>query len=194
VNLQRINSLLVICIVTLNLYLVAMPFAPKVAFWLKKRDGHTQATLQKAIHTKPTTVTSKAEPAGNRLTIPSITIDEPIQESNTVMRGGVWHITHTSTPDKGGNTVIIGHRFTYTNPFGTFYNLDKLKLGDEVGVTWHGKKYIYDVAQTKVVEPTEMSVEDPSTTDELTLYTCTPLYFPKNRLVVISDLKEIITP
>jgi LPXTG-site transpeptidase (sortase) family protein len=183
---------LLVLIILVNLYTLVLPYVPGWYYWFN-RHGDTSQTLQRKIHTKPTPSSPTASNNDeNRLTIPAIALDQPIRESNYILNSGIWHITRTSTPGHGSNTVIIGHRFTYTNPFGTFYNLDKLKINDEIGITWQHKKYIYVIRESKVVPPTETSIEAPTTTDKLTLYTCTPLHIPKNRLVVVAGLKETL--
>lgn len=119
--------------------------------------------------------------------------DEEIHEGAyaTTLRQGLWRRPNSSTPDKGSNTVIVGHRLTYSNPKGTLYNLDKVKMGDLIGLWWHGKRYVYTVTEAKVVHANEISVEAATEKPRLTIYTCTPLWLPKDRLVVIGELKEI---
>lgn len=102
---------------------------------------------------------------------------------------GVWRLPYTSTPDKGGNTVLVGHRFTYTEPQGVFYFLDKIRVGDAITVYWQGKPYEYVVMSTSVVPPTDLAVEAQTTTPRLTLYTCTPLWTAQNRLIVVAEPK-----
>ena len=93
------------------------------------------------------------------------------------------------TPDRGGNTVLIGHRFTYTTPRGVFYYLNKVKLNDEIGLWWNNKEYLYRVSGIKEVKPTDTAVENATTQPQLTLFTCTPLWLPKDRLVVVAQLE-----
>ena len=126
----------------------------------------------------------------NRLTIPQIGIDMPVflnDDVRTLIKGG-WMFPHTSTPDKSGNTVIFGHRFKFLPPIGnTFYSLDKLKVGEEFELSWQGQIYKYRVTESKVVEPTDLSVLNPTTSPRLTLITCSPLFTSKQRLVVIAE-------
>jgi sortase A len=102
---------------------------------------------------------------------------------------GIWRWPRSSTPDKGGNTVFIGHRFTYTNPRGVFYFLNKIKLSDEIGVFWNNKKYLYKVTSVSQVPPNDTAIEDNTPQPELTLFTCTPLWLPKDRLVIVANLE-----
>jgi LPXTG-site transpeptidase (sortase) family protein len=187
VRLAKINTLLLIGIVIVNLYIIAMPFMPGIIFRVQQHRGRQQQ-LQQALHSPLETHASINE-TGNRLVVPAMLLDVPINEGaqNASLSKGLWRIPTTSTPDKGGNTVIVGHRFTYTNPEGVFYNLNQVKVGDEIGVFWQGKRYIYTVNKTEVVPPTDTSVQAPTNKAEVTLYTCTPLWLPKNRLVVIAS-------
>ena len=115
----------------------------------------------------------------------SLGMEETINEGNSIatLRKGVWRLPHTSTPDKGGNTVLVGHRFTYSGQ-AVFYHLDKVKQGDRITIVWKGKLYSYEVKTIKVVPPTEVSVEANTKEPMLTIYTCTPLLTAKDRLVI----------
>jgi LPXTG-site transpeptidase (sortase) family protein len=185
VKLARINTLLLIGIVLINLYIIIMPFIPGIVFHVQQHRG-VEHKLQQAINT-PGGSTLINE-TGDRLVVPAMLLDAPINEGsqNTALSKGLWRIPTSSTPSKGGNTVIVGHRFTYTNPEGVFYDLNKVQIGDEIGIFWQGKRHLYTVSKTEVVAPTDTAVQAPSHTPELTLYTCTPLWLPKNRLVVIA--------
>lgn len=127
----------------------------------------------------------------DRLLIPQIGISMPIFESdsvNTLLKGG-WIFPGTSTPDKGGNTVVFGHRFRYLPPISnTFYSLDKIKIGDTFTVAWKGALYTYEVKDKKIIEPTDFSVLSRSSGSKITLITCAPLFSTKQRLVVVGAL------
>jgi len=193
-KLARVNTLLLTAIILVNGYVIVLPFIPNIIFWAQKQDGHHQQQLEDRIHKQPGTGANSPKSQGQQLTIPSMGLDEAVHEGSTArtLRQGLWHRPHTSTPDKGGNTVIVGHRLTYTDPRGTLYHLDKVKVGDDIGLTWRGKQYIYTVTTTKVVSATEISVEAPTDEARLTVYTCTPLWLPKDRLVVVAELQEVL--
>ena len=126
----------------------------------------------------------------NRIIIKKIGVEAPLVESKnskTALLKGMWRVPTTSQPDKGGNTVITGHRWYKKPPNkATFYNLDKLKKNDEITVVWYGVKYNYRVSEIKIVDPYAVSIMDPTKDKTLTLFTCTPLYSTKSRLVVIA--------
>lgn len=193
-RLSRINTFLLVAIILINGYVALLPFAPN-AFFLLQRHSAQRQTLQHSVH-QPASSVAGASPslAGNELTIPSMLLDQPINDGPTIatLRKGLWRLPYTSTPDKGSNTVIVGHRFTYTNPEGVLYHLDKVRVGDEIGVTWAGKKYIYSVTTVEQVKVTQISIEAPTSDARLTIYTCTPLWLPKDRLVVVAELEQTL--
>ncbi len=188
-KLARINTGLLIAIVLVNAYVIAMPFLPALLFRVEKQE--TTKQLQHKVSSKPANGSIAAD--AQTLIVPSMALDAAVHEGRTTrtLREGLWRLPHTSTPDKGGNTVIVAHRFTYTNPRGMFYHLDQVQAGDQIALLWHGKKYIYKTVSTRVVPPTEVSVEAPTADSILTLYTCTPLWNPKDRLVVTARLESI---
>jgi sortase A len=188
VRLSRVNSALLALIIIINAYIIVAPFAPNVWFWWQSRHSQQTASLGQKIHQQ-----SPPKNQPNSVIIPSMLLDQPILEGRdtyAILNKGIWHWPASSTPDKGGNTVLLGHRFTYTNPRGVFYFLNKVKVGDEIGITWHNTNYHYKVSDVKVVSPTDTNILNPTDKPTLTLYTCTPLWWPKDRLVVTAQLEN----
>lgn len=97
-----------------------------------------------------------------------------------------WRRTHTNTPDRGGNTVIVGHRYKGKDEYPLFY-IDEVKEDDIVTVYWEGVQYDYKVTDTFEVDLYDISVEDPTDEDILTLYACD--WSGKNRLIVRAELQ-----
>ncbi len=126
----------------------------------------------------------------NRLIIDKIGVNAVINEGGPeALALGVWHLPRTSTPDKGGNTVLSAHRWKYKPPDPrTFYDLNKLDIGDKIKVIWQGKEYIYKVRDIFEVTPDQVEVLGPDDKPELTLFTCTPLYSTARRLIIKADL------
>lgn len=199
---RKINLGLLAAIVLINLYTIATPFLPSLTYWWKHRDNKAPVPVATYI-SQPAKITEVSssdnkpeEPAplpGNRLIIPRMDMNTEIVEGSDKrplanLKKGAWRLPFSSTPDKGGNTVIAGHRFTYTESRSIFYYLDKLQIGDEIGIRWDGKLYTYRVISLTTVPPTEVSVQESTNDSRLTLYTCTPVWNPKNRLVVVSEL------
>jgi LPXTG-site transpeptidase (sortase) family protein len=163
-------------IILVNSYILLAPFYPELTYQRQSRAG--QAGLTRLIQS-PDNASGSAD---NRLIIPKMLLDQPLLEGPVsrqynILNQGIWRWPNGGAPDKAGNTVLIGHRFTYTNPRGVFYFLNKLRVGH---------KYRYKVSQTKVVPPTDTSIEAPANDSRLTLFTCTPLWLPKDRLAVIA--------
>jgi LPXTG-site transpeptidase (sortase) family protein len=138
----------------------------------------------------PADPTTKPIPKDNRIVIPTADIDLPILEGD-----GVWVIDNggslrknlwVDSPKDIGNTVVIGHRFSYAKPTGGFYYLDKVNLGDKLAIYWQGEELVYVVVDTKIVPNTAVEIEQNTADRTLTLYTCTPIFSSVNRLVVIA--------
>ena len=130
----------------------------------------------------------------NRVIIAKIGVNAPIIDSADGDYGlsrGAWRLPECSSPDKGGNTVITGHRFKYLPSSNlTFYLFHKLKVGDIVLIIWQEEKYYYKIKDIKIIEPTDFSILEPTKKSTLTLFTCDPIYSQKNRLVVIGELMK----
>jgi LPXTG-site transpeptidase (sortase) family protein len=176
-TLRRFNNLLTAVVVLFALYIVLLPFFPALSWWVQH---------QAPIVSKPATVSLPEQiPADNTLVIPSLGMKQGVYDgpNKYTLRKGVWHRPQSSTPDKGSNTVFAGHRFTYHDP-AVFYHLDKVKAGDPIVLYWNHKRYDYTVRDILTVKPTEIGVEAPTKDPLLTIYTCTPLWTSKFRLVI----------
>lgn len=128
------------------------------------------------------------------LTIDSTNIVGNISEGTTsdAMMHGFWHFPSSAYPGQKGNTVIIGHRFQYIPPAkNTFFNLDKVKIGDSIVITQDVGAYTYIVTDIQIVEPNDMSVLQKTDDYRLTLLTCTPLWTSKQRLVITAKLDKL---
>lgn len=139
----------------------------------------------------PAAVKPAAQKTIDRMKIPGIKVDMQVAEGaneKVLNKGFAWKLPSTSTPDKGGNTVIGCHRYLYTSGSKTCFNLDKVKVGDSIVVDWKGMRYYYKVREIKIVKPSEISILNPTREAILTVFTCTPKFTSKERLIVISDL------
>lgn len=190
--LGLINIFLVILIFLINAYILLDPFLPKLKLAYRKKQYVAVQGIPYKTNLKGSESTNnkrKDTPKDLRIVIPSIALDEHIYEGSDprLINKGVWARPQGSTPDKGSNTVFVGHRFNYSTA-ASFYSLDKVKVGDYILVYWHEKEYNYQVTSKFVVAPTEVSVESASVAPQLTLYTCTPLWTAKERLVLKAAL------
>ncbi len=104
------------------------------------------------------------------------------------------HLEGTGFPwQQEANVYIAGHRLGYpnTDSFLAFFDLNKLKDGDEVYLTdANGTKYTYKVFREFNVSPSNTSVTDPIPgKNVVTLQTCTlPDY--SQRLIVQAELVD----
>ncbi len=184
-NAFRITLLLI------GLYLVIYPLLPGIIFRILY-EGKEIYPYETKLELPGENVEKKDGkiPEENRLVIPNINVNMPIIEGSDekALDLGVWHRPGTGTP-KSGNMVLTGHRFGYSflsknvRNKTSFYNLDKLKKGDNVIVYWNKKEYDYKIYDDEIVKEDEMRIESQGVGDRLTLYTCHPLGANSHRLV-----------
>lgn len=192
IRLRRPNSralvrVFVWSLIVTGAYLVAAPYSPSIWFYLHPPKPLASVTkLQNITPTGTKEAPSYAYYGKNILTIGKIGVQSEILEGvdENTLDNGLWRRPNTSTPALGGNTVIAAHRYKYITGANTFYNLDKLQVGDTISLVWQGKQYTYQVFSTEVVPASETSVEANTAEPQLTLYTCTPLWKSTDRLVV----------
>lgn len=187
-TLRRVNYCLAGLLILLALYIMVLPIFPSIQWWVR----HSAPVISSPTVTSVPLATVKI-PDGEILYIPSLNLSEPIFEGASIYTAnkGIWRRPQTSSPDQGSNTVLVGHRFTYAGA-AVFYNLDKVKSGDQIIVYWHGKAYEYKVFNISQVSPNKASVEAPTNESILTLYTCTPLLTAKDRLVIQAVLENVL--
>jgi LPXTG-site transpeptidase (sortase) family protein len=120
-----------------------------------------------------------------RLIIKSIGIDLGVDEGTIV--DGVWaispnkitHLINSSVPGENSNIVLYGH-----NTRSILGNLSVIKNDDQIEIiTRDNKIYKYKVYKIQWVNQTNVSVVEPTSYPELTIYTCTG-FLDQYRLVV----------
>lgn len=138
-------------------------------------------------------------PQGSQVVIPKIGVTAPIifapgNDEKTIqdnLTKGLVHYKGTADPGTIGNSFITGHSSNFWwikgNYNYVFVNLNKLAVGDQAKIYHNGNKYVYQVKEIKVVEPTDTSVLNPTDTPTLTLMTCTPTGTNWKRLIVSFD-------
>lgn len=135
-----------------------------------------------------------------RIIIPALALDTVVKyvpyDGLTWLIAGLqqevaW-LGDTSWPGLGSNTALAAHVTLRTGSDGPFRFLSDLRYGDTVFVETEQKTYEYMVRDTIVVEPTDLSVLEPSSESQLTLITCTEwdtyTGFYTKRFVVLADL------
>lgn len=137
--------------------------------------------------------------ATNTLWIPAINVQTQILQLKSIdqLYDQSWIVPWASSPEKGGNTVIVAHRYlrrnqTLAEDVKTFYNLPKMQVGDMAYINFAGKVYEYKVSEVFEVGPKDIWIEDNTTEPILTMYTCTPLWTSDKRFVVRAKLVRIL--
>src|SRR5580765_105667 len=116
IRLRHVNTGLFAAIVVINLYIIAAPLWPQLNYWWQTNHSSRQQQLTRRSK-QPATKT----PGPNSIVIPAMLLDQPTLEglkSNwfNLLKAGIWRWPDSSTPNKGGNTVFLAHRFSYTGP------------------------------------------------------------------------------
>ncbi len=122
-----------------------------------------------------------------RLDAPTVHLRATVLEGtdDATLAKAAGHIEDTPFPGQGGNVGIAGHRDT------TFRAVRNLKLGDVLTLTTSGEVLRYRITWTKVVEPDDVDVLDPTPKPALTLVTCYPFEFighAPHRYIVRAEL------
>jgi sortase A len=121
------------------------------------------------------------------LRIPSIGVNEVVVQGVAVedLKDGPGHYLRTADPwDPEGRVGIAGHRTTYGAPF---WDLDKVRPGDEIRLVTEQGPYRYEVTESRDVPSTEASVLREAEQASLVLTTCTPRFSAALRLIVFAD-------
>lgn len=128
-----------------------------------------------------------------RLVIPKIGVDTAVEE--VTINLGTWQVADfvaghnqgTAMPGQNGNMVLVGHRDIRGS---IFLRLNELQKGDEFQVFTATSSYRYIITEVRVVEPTEVSVLNPTLDPTATLITCTPIGLATHRLVLKAVLEK----
>ncbi|MBD3327695.1 sortase [Candidatus Peregrinibacteria bacterium] len=114
-------------------------------------------------------------------------LENDIQDA---LRYGVVHYPGTAEPGETGNVVVTGHSSYFPWDPGRFKDvfalLHEIVVGDQVVVYNDQQKHIYEVYETKVVNPDQVEVLTQQGDDRLTLITCTPVGTNLRRLIVLA--------
>lgn len=130
-----------------------------------------------------------------KITIPRLGISAIVKEgiAEKTLRLAVGHFPSTALPGQPGNVGLAAHRDSL------FRRLKDVQQNDEITFTTLEGEYVYRVISFNVVNPTEVSVLDPSTGENtLTLVTCYPFYFvghaPKRFIVRARQVRSTPQP
>lgn len=108
-----------------------------------------------------------------RIDIPRLGISAIVSKGvdDRTLRRAVGHVPGTALPGDAGNSALAAHRDTFFGP------LQWARTGDRIRVRTPDGDVSYVVSDTRVVEPTDLSVLEPTTDQTLTLITCYPFSY-----------------
>ena len=108
-----------------------------------------------------------------RVEIPRVGVSAIVREGDDTrtLRSAVGHIPGTAFPGDHGNAALAGHRDTF------FRGLRDIRKGDQILLSTSAGDARYVVRNTRVVEPTDVSVLAPTSHSTLTLVTCYPFNY-----------------
>jgi len=92
-------------------------------------------------------------------------------DDTATLQHAVGHIPDTALPGEPGNAGLAGHRDTF------FRGLRNVRAGDRISVTTPAGVIDYVVRGTRIVDPDDVSVLNPTEPQTLTLVTCYPFYY-----------------
>ena len=122
-----------------------------------------------------------------RLEAPSVALSATVLEGSDdgTLARAAGHIEDTAFPGQPGNIGIAGHRDTIFRP------LRRLRDGDPITLSTSDRVFRYRVSGTKIVDPQDVYVLDPTDRPAVTLVTCYPFEFighAPRRFIVRADL------
>jgi sortase A len=116
---------------------------------------------------------AKAGTTLGRLEIPRLRVSAIVRAGSDArtLRLAVGHIGGTALPGERGNIGLAAHRDTF------FRRLGQIRPDDQVRLVTPDGTFVYRVEGTRIVDPHEMWVLDPTAEPALTLVTCYPFRF-----------------
>jgi len=103
------------------------------------------------------------------------------------LKKGVAQHIGSANPGEAGNVVLSAHNDIFGE---LFRDLDRLKPGDDVVLSTGVQDFTYKVTGLQIVEPTFVSVMEPTTRPTITLISCYPYLIDTQRIVVTAELVE----
>ncbi len=165
--------LALLAIVSVGAYAAANFVAPRLVSMPLSAKATPDATMAKMLATTP-------QPDDKHLYIPQLNVDVPIVigADRSVLKGNAWWPSPEgdTDPERGAAIALRALQFTLgTTPWETrnlspFYNLDKLRGGDELYVDYDGKRFAYRVKTVHQEAPTIAKIQSPDKKSTLLLY------------------------
>ncbi len=180
------------------LFILMLFKAPILYSQLKFLTGGHQVATEQIIQPTANAAAEAVAPEPI-ITIPKINVSAPVIYPTTTanspnydpeLETGVVHYPNTAVPGQNGNVVIFGHSsndwWQPGNYKFVFVLLDKLVPGDTLSINYNSKRYIYQVASSRVVEATDISVLAPTNDPTITLITCWPAGTSLKREIIVA--------
>ena len=107
------------------------------------------------------------------LKIPRLKLEVPVfaGTDRVTLNRGAGVVEGTALPTESGNMVLSAHRDSY------FRALKDIAVGDAIELQTLQGSRLFEVAETFITDPLDVSVLDPAETPLLTLITCYPFYY-----------------
>jgi sortase A len=124
-----------------------------------------------------------------RIQIPAINVDAPVVQGDgwEQLKKGVGQHVGSANPGENGNLVLSAHNDIFGE---IFRDLERLKPGDEITIFTNQRPYTFLVTATRIVDPTQVDVMDPTSQPSVTLISCYPYMVDDQRIVVSARLES----
>lgn len=125
--------------------------------------------------------------------IPAIDVNLPIYNgaSEENMAKGATYLANTSLPVGGSNTNCVIAAHTRYQGIPMFKRITELKTGDEIYITNLWETLVYNVVETKVIDPKDsQNIYIQADRSLVTLSTCHPYPYNYQRYLVYAELVE----
>jgi sortase A len=152
-------------------------------------ESEIPESLRPLVQAMPQPVVPTQGPSmATRIVIPAIDVDAPVVQGDDweQLKKGVGQHPGTADPGQNGNLVLSAHNDIFGQ---VFRRLDELAPGDEIHFQTPSQTLTYVVTGTRIVDPTEVSVMDPTPHATATLISCYPYLVDTHRIVVFAELK-----
>jgi len=107
------------------------------------------------------------------------------------LKSGVAHAKGTVLPGDVGTSFLFAHSsdlpWNITRYNTAFFLLGRLKISDEIVIYKDNEKIGFEVIETRIVSPTEVSFLKDLTVDRLILQTCWPIGTDYKRLLIFAE-------
>jgi len=125
-----------------------------------------------------------------QIDIPALDINNwPIVQGDgwEQLKKGVGQHIGSANPGQIGNVVLAGHDDVFGE---VFRDLDKLQPGDQIILYTMQQQFVYLITETRIVEPSEVDVMNPTSDATVTLISCYPYMVDNKRIVVFAKLQN----